>query len=569
MCYNLRKADMNRKTISLRHIAPLLAGLLAPVAVLAQEADDAVLGMSNETLTVIGWVAAGALLGCVLARAWMHIFHHLLLEHEPLNSIEQRQHRTPRLRMVIATIAATGVLFVLSLHVLDGIAPFSTIPSHRLLAGFLAFGVVAILLQIKWRSARDDIFAIFVGTGTVFCLMGFSQALLSEGVKENPYVTALGIVCIIVLWRFLFGPWVPRIKAVVLGTFVFWIAMHVIFQESPDERGAYLLAAAVALVPALVWCWFFLEYHAQRKSLVLLMFFAGMLSTAPILFYDALVRHGVEFQFFLLRVVPENFNSISNAFVSGNIVNVTGIQSTVLSVLISFLIVGFIEELSKFWVLKQSGKHFFTSIDDVIQLATIVAIGFAFAENVLNPSYFLAFVREFLIDAETPQWWAFLGNVSGRSILTTMVHIVSSGVMGYFLGLAIFAKPYLEERHRRGKVAIVADTAHWILRVPAKNIFRVQMMVIGLVLATALHGLFNFMVTLPDLLPGQPQTFGDLFGSADASLLHMIPILLLPSFLYIVGGFWLFTALFYRKENMKERGQLVTTDTFVTGQVVS
>ncbi|MFH1670503.1 MAG: PrsW family glutamic-type intramembrane protease [Patescibacteria group bacterium] len=541
----------------------IFAGIAVSLSAMAVEVEGEVAGLSNGNLTLIGWIAVGAVVGCLLARFWLGICNQVLLDHESIASIQKRKPYFPRSRMVFGTVIATGAVFIFSLRVLRDVAPFNAIPSSTILLVFLIAGVVCVILQMKFRWSRDYIFAALIGTSLAFGLLGLTRVLLHTDVHQDPFIMALGIVCAIVLWRFLFGPWTPRIKAVVLGTFVLWIGIHVLFKENPDERLAHLIAAGVALIPAIVWCWFFLEYHKQRWSMVLLMFFAGMLSTAPILFYDALVRRGVELQFFLFKIVPQNFSSVSNAFVSGDLMGVSGIQSTIIAMFISFLIVGLIEEFSKLWVLKKSGKSFFSSIDDVIQMAVIVAIGFAFAENVLNPSYFLGFVREFLTEAEEPQWWAFLGNVSGRAILTTMVHIVASGVMGYFLGLAIFAESYLGDVRRKGRVPIFAGLLRLIFRFPETRVFRVQMILIGLTLATFLHGLFNFMVTLPDMLPNRPETFGDLLKLSESNFLGGIPILLLPSFLYIVGGFWLFTALFYRQESVKERGRLVTTDTFV------
>lgn len=546
--------------------ASILTGILflvAPLTASAVGKDGKVFGMNDQLLTIIGLVALGAFVGCGLARAWVGICNHMLMDHESPESFKKRKPYLPTTKVVIGTIIATGFLFVLSLKVLDGVIPFNNLTPARMLLYFFIAGGLMVGAEYKWKKARDYVFAVLMGSGISFGLMGLAHAILQTGVEQDPFVMALGIVCTIILWRFLFGPWSPRIKAIVLGTFIFWVGMHVIFKESPDERVAHLIAALVALVPALVWCWFFLEYHKQHFSFVLLMFFAGMLSTAPILFYDALVRRGVEFQFFLFRIVPENFSRASNAFVSGTLVHVEGIKSTILAMFISFIIVGIIEESSKLWVLKKSGSFFFSSIDDVIQMAVIVAIGFAFAENVLNPSYFLGFVREYLTEASEPQWWVFLGNVSGRSILTTMVHIVSSGVLGYFLGLSIFAKSYLTDVHKRGEASLFADLSYWLFRIPPKKAFRVQVMLVGLIIATLLHGFFNFMVTLPDMLPNNPETFGDLFKVGSGNVLHLIPILLLPSFMYIVGGFWIFTTLFYKQESMKERGRLVNTDTFV------
>lgn len=529
--------------------------------------EGEVAGLSNGNLTLIGCIAVGAIIGCLLARFWMGICNNVLLDHEPISSIQKRKPYFPRSRMVFGTVLVTGAVFIFSMRVLGGVAPFDTMQNSTLLLGFLVAGTACVLLQIKFKWSRDYIFAALMGTVLAFGLLGLTQVLLYTDAHQDPFIMALGIVCAIVLWRFLFGPWTPRIKAVVLGSFILWVGVNVLFKENSDERFAHLIAAGVALIPAFIWCWFFLEYHKQRWSMVLLMFFAGMLSTAPILFYDSLVRRGVELQFFLFKIVPQNFSSVSNAFVSGDIIRSSGVKSTILSMFISFLIVGLIEEASKLWVLKKSGRQFFSSIDDVIQMAVIVAIGFAFAENVLNPTYFLGFVREFLTQSSEPQWLAFIGNVSGRAILTTMVHIVASGVMGYFLGLAIFAKPYLDDVHKKGRVPIVAGLLHFIFRFPEKRVFRVQMILMGLTLSTVLHGLFNFMVTLPDMLPGRPETFGALLGLSESNFLGGIPILLLPSFLYIVGGFWLFTVLFYRQESVKERGRLVTTDTFVRGEM--
>ncbi|HCI04301.1 TPA: hypothetical protein DE059_05235 [Candidatus Peribacteria bacterium] len=551
--------------------ASILTGILflgMPLIASAAEDSKKVFGMNDQLLTIIGLVALGAVIGCGLASVWVGICNHMLMDHESPESFKKRKPYLPTTKVVIGTVIATGCLFVLSLKVLDGVIPFSSLTPATMLMYFFIVGGLMIAAEYRWKKARDYVFAVLMGSGISFGLMGLAHAILQVGVEQDPFVMALGIVCTIILWRLLFGPWSPRIKAIVLGSFILWIGMHVIFKEDPGERYAHLIATLVALVPALVWCWFFLEYHKQHFSFVLLMFFAGMLSTAPILFYDALVRRGVEFQFFLFRIVPENFSRASNVFVSGTLVHVEGIRSTILAMFISFVIVGIIEESSKLWVLKKSGARFFSSIDDVIQMAVIVAIGFAFAENVLNPSYFLGFVREYLTEASESQWWVFLGNVSGRSILTTMVHIVSSGVLGYFLGLSIFAKSYLTDVHKRGEASLFADLSYWLFRIPPKKAFRVQVMIVGLIIATLLHGFFNFMVTLPDMLPNNPQTFGDLFGFGSGNVLHLIPILLLPSFLYIVGGFWVFTTLFYKQESMKERGRLVNTDTFVKGKIV-
>lgn len=509
------------------------------------------------------------IISAVLTKIWMGIVNHVAVHEETIAETESRPKHPylPSFHTVVATISCTAGLFLLSLKTMGGIAPFHG-PSGTTSAAvmFAVLGLLGMAAQFVWPATKRYVFALTVGTVATFILIGFYYMLFDVGTRQDPFFMALGIVCTVMAWRFLFGPWSPKIKANVLGTFIFWLALHMVMKEAPSERTARLLAAFVALIPAVIWCMLFYKEHKQRMSLVVLMFFSGMLSTAPILFYDSMVRHGVELQFFLFRIVPENFTRSSNAFVSGNLVGVTGMRSTLVATLISFMIVGLIEEVSKFWVLKKSGKQFFSSIDDVLQLGIIVAIGFAFAENVLNPSYFLAFVRQYLIHPDVPNWGAFMGNVLGRAILTNMVHILSSGVLAYFYGLVLFADPLLKEQHAAGKKHWLPLLLHRILNQPEKNFYRNEKMVWGLVLSIVLHGMFNFLVTLPDLLPGRPRTLGDLFGSAPDSVWHAVALLVIPSLFYVVGGFWILSILFYRKENMKERGVLVETDTFVPQQ---
>ena len=447
---------------------------------------------------------------------------------------------------------------------------FSLIPSIEtwsigrstvVLAAVLALATFDLSQRVRHRKTHY-VFAALFGTILSVGLIKTSSVLLQPGLQDNPHIMALGILLVVLAWKALFGPWETQTKAAVLGTFLFWITFNILLHDAPEERNVRLVASGVALLPAIVWCILFLRYHQERLSSVVLMFFSGMLATVPILFYDTLVRRGVELQFFVFKLTPESFNSTSQNFIAGQTAGV-GMQSALLASLLSFVIVGVIEETSKSWVVHKSGMRAFTSIDDALQLSIIVAIGFAFAENIVNPVYFTGFVREYLLDAKTRDVVAFITNVLGRSVLTSMVHIVSTGVMGYFLGLAVFAGPYLVDSRERGGMSFVAGTIHRLLRLPEESVFRTEMLIMGLGSAILLHSVFNFLVTLPDLLPSHPQTLGQLLGFGDGSMLGHVPLLLLPSLFYVVGGFWLLTELTLRKENMKERGVLLPTETFV------
>lgn len=417
----------------------------------------------------------------------------------------------------------------------------------------------------RWKHRQTHLlFATILGSVLSLGLIVTTRVFLQPGLQENPYAMAFAVLVVIMAWRALFGPWEAQTKATILGTFLFWITLHLYVKNNGENQLPHLIAALTALVPAVIWCRLFLRYHTERISVVLLMFFSGMLATAPILFYDALVRRGVELQFFLFRLQPESFSQASLTFVSGQLSQPGTVQNMLVSTMISFAIVGLIEEASKAWVVIHSARRLFSSIDDVLQLSIVVAIGFAFAENIINPAYFTSFVQQHLLSGQSPDIMAFLSNVLGRSVLTTMVHVVSTGVMGYFLGLAIFASPVLAEAHAGSRAHRMLAAVHKLLRLREVSVFRVQMLTTGLLCAVALHGLFNFLVTLPDVLPGHPQSVADLLGEGSPDFFANVPLLLLPALLYVVGGFWLLTMLFMRKQNMAERGHLVTREELVT-----
>ncbi len=437
---------------------------------------------------------------------------------------------------------------------------FSGSKTAIVLCAVTAIAVFDLVRRCKHRPTHL-LFAVVLGTALSLGLIRIAEVFLQQGTGSHPVAAAAGFVLVLLGWRGLFGPWDAQTKTVMLGTFLFWISLHIIAGEG-GSLSARLIAAAVALLPALIWCWLFLRYHRERIGNVVLLFLAGMLSTVPILFYDTLVRRGVEMQFFFFHIRPESFSRTTQSLVT-QLQPEGAADSMLWATLLSFLFVGLIEEVSKYWVLSRSGRSIFSSIDDVMQLSIIAAIGFAFAENVVNPVYFTAFVREYLLHGAAPDIMAFVSNVLGRSVLTSMVHIVSTGVMGYYLGLAIFAGPYLKEQRASGKVFPILSALHGLLRLPEISLFRVQMLSTGLLAAIGLHGLFNFLVTLPELLPGNPQSIADIIGPSAPSFLNAVPFLLIPALFYVVGGFWLLTALFERKANMRERGRLVVQEVFV------
>jgi len=99
----------------------------------------------------------------------------------------------------------------------------------------------------------------------------------------------------------------------------------------------------------------------------------------------------------------------------------------------------------------------FTQVTDGIIYAACVALGFAFMENI---DYFY---RGYYMGG----WRGFTGTIIARFLVATILHTLSSGVMGFYLGKA---KLFPQKE------------GHLIIK--------------GLILAMIVHGLYNFLATI-------------------------------------------------------------------------
>lgn len=508
----------------------------------------------------------------VLIRVWTGVMNVQSVEEESLATVEKSHPYLPRFGAVILSILIAGILFALSLKYGKNTSLASLMGRTALIRSVVVFAVIVgfgMFDQMKWQGSTERhkyFYAFVLGTLVTWILIAFKRAFFETGIGQDPFLMALGITCVIIGWKFLFGPWNASIKATVLGTFLFWVIYALLRYKTREELIATAIAAAIAIVPAVIWCKLFLGYHKERRSVVLLAFFAGMLSTVPILFWNELMVRGIELNFFVFKIVPVSFGSSSQQFVSGSgmFQGLSDKTSLILVTLFTYLSVGVIEETSKFWVLRHSSRDFFRSIDDTLELAIVVALGFAFAENLVNPTYFVGFVMQYLVTAPSPMWGPLIGSIFGRAVLTTMVHVLSTGVLGYFFGLAYFATPLLRDQFQQGKGHPLMWLVHRMLSVRTEAVYVRVQIVTGLLCAFVLHGCFDFIVSLPDVLPSHPATLGALLEAPSSSFLYGIGITLVPSLLYVVGGFWLLSVLFQRKEDMKEFGAVVQSQSFVS-----
>lgn len=277
----------------------------------------------------------------------------------------------------------------------------------------------------------------------------------------------------------------------------------------------YFITFLIAIIPALIWAALFIKKHRENRLLVFFTFFGGIFAAQLILLYKGYWDTTINLIFAKITLVDFRTN-ISSMFVS-----------TVLAAFVTFLGIGAMEEFFKFGVMKFISKSFFRSIDDVITLAIVSALGFSFYENMI---YF------------NSQWGAmstsaFLMLAASRVTIVTMVHMLCSGVLGYYFGLAYFASPIMRLQHAEKKRHPILIFFKNLLHMKKSHLYRNEMITIGLVLAMLLHAIYDFVLS---------------------STINLSPILItLTVLLYFFGGYYFLSYLLKRKESRLQLGMLL------------
>lgn len=262
----------------------------------------------------------------------------------------------------------------------------------------------------------------------------------------------------------------------------------------------------LAVVPAAIWGYIFYTKNPYRRSVIFYAFFLGATAVFPILLYKYL------WQFFPWI----NAFKYTQSFET-NAIGMQGLVTIPLSVVLTFSIVGVIEEFMKHVAVRSMGQHEFQDIDDVIELSILSALGFSFTENIMY--FHNIWVHQGAQNLLLP--FVF------RSIFSTFAHVMFSGIMGYFYGISHFATPIL----RQQKHIIWPRMMEKIFGVDDEIIYSAQNLAQGFIIAALLHAVFNVFLEMN-------WTF-----------------LLVP---FLLAGYIYLNYLFENKENHKKYGYLVS-----------
>lgn len=224
----------------------------------------------------------------------------------------------------------------------------------------------------------------------------------------------------------------------------------------------FSLLAAIALLPSLLWLFFFLRKDTKEPEpirLLLKIFTLAALLAIPIAVVESW------FLQFVFAAKDEGVNA-----------------AIWLAFMTSMILVAPIEEYAKYWIAKTvlfRNKKYFTQIVDGMVYMAVAAGGFAFAENFF---YFYGRLRDdtFLqelargsvgvFDVFTSE--AFYQVFILRLLGATLTHFAASAVLGYFWGVYWFKKTQVAQS---------------------------KALLIGFLAAIILHGMFNFFLLLTEL----------------------------------------------------------------------
>ena len=264
----------------------------------------------------------------------------------------------------------------------------------------------------------------------------------------------------------------------------------------------------LASIPAVVWGYVFYKKNPEKRSMTAIAFIAGSLAVFPILLYK------MSWQFFPWMNVFKFANNYSN-----DIIGFSNAILLPLSVIITFMIVGIIEELMKMFSVKTIDEDEIKNIDDAVEFFILAALGFSFTENILY------FYNIWITQGANNLLLPFLF----RSSFSTFAHLLFSGILGYYYGVAHFANSILQQEMRENRHKFLLFM-HKVLNFRKEKMFYQEKMLEGLILAVGLHALFNIFLEM--------------------SLTFMI----VP---FLFGGYLTLTYLFDKKENHKNYGKLL------------
>ena len=301
----------------------------------------------------------------------------------------------------------------------------------------------------------------------------------------------------------------------------------------------HLFYLTILAAATFIWGWIFYkrEYHPQPYKVIAVSFVAGLLTMLPVFGYKYVYVHFfphlseirileplVESAFFegllfffvnMLIVVSiltvfsgltslmltlfkyETLQNIKNTLKDGEFEYVT--MSSMLALLIFaerlleesldvsilhtmvgvIMFLAIIEEYVKHLTVRFIDDRRIKDVDDAITLSIVVGLAFSFIETII-----------YAVNTGD------MAIVLPRALLTMPIHLIASGIFGYYYGLAHFAKPITAAEYKEKKYRIRFKWFHTVLRMKKSDVYEEEKIAQGLVMATLFHTIANILFEL-------------------------------------------------------------------------
>ena len=213
-----------------------------------------------------------------------------------------------------------------------------------------------------------------------------------------------------------------------------------------------LVYVLLIIAPVIFWLWFFRSqdvYDEEPKAMIFKLFLVwGFLAS----FFT------ISLGLYLDKLLP-SFGQVSESI----IFNQNNVLST--AIIAGFFFSVIIEEFTKFivlWIATYYSRYFTQVMDGVIY-GISVALGFAFFENTV---YYFVFLSKNLGGME------LIINVLGRAVGPMIMHLITTGIVGLYLGRKKFSRDHSNRYVIKGlSIAIAIHVAFNFSQLFFDNVF--------------------------------------------------------------------------------------------------
>lgn len=240
-----------------------------------------------------------------------------------------------------------------------------------------------------------------------------------------------------------------------------------------EQLTEILIAIGLAAAPAIIWSVVLFRGRKASRWQLLLAFFLGTLTVLPLM--------GLEYlwiwfpQLDIYRAIETNITEAHAAAFA------------------SLVVVGVLEELTKSGVVRfiDKTKIGIQTVNDAVKFSILAGLGFAFTENIFYFYYIW----------QSSGFAGLIFPMIFRSIFTVCAHMVFSGILGYYYGIAKFSRPIMETKLWMGESSKGIKWFSKFLGTDEAKALQQYMLVKGLFVAMIMHAFFNFFLEFGYLIP--------------------------------------------------------------------